>query len=173
MEYARWHQEEENYAWGALILGKPLLGQRVSDILALRAALSRHESLKGRPIRIAASHKLTVPALCAAALDPEIQALYLSGGLISFASVMETENYSHPFANFTPRFLNTTDLPELMAKLAPRRVWLAGAVDGRGRTLEGDAVRRICSAAARAGNLGVSGEPEWTVERLTTWARKG
>jgi dienelactone hydrolase len=163
--YARRHQNEENYSWGSLILGRPLLGQRVTDILALTAALRRHPALQGRPIRLAASNHLTVPALCAAALDRNIQALYLASGLISFASVVETDSYSHPFANFAPHFLNCTDLPELVAQIAPRRVLLAGAVDGRGFTLAKDDVRKACSAQ----NLEVSGKSEWTIARLTAW----
>jgi cephalosporin-C deacetylase-like acetyl esterase len=170
VEYTRGHQDEENYAWGSLILGKPLLGQRVTDILALIAALRRHPGLEKRPILVAASRKLTVAALCAAALDPHIEALYLAGGLVSFASIVETENYSHPFSNFVPQFLNCTDLPELLAKLAPRRVLLAGAVDGRGNALSDEAVRRACVSAATAGNLDVSGEAAWSVARLTAWA---
>jgi hypothetical protein len=170
VEYTRWHQDEENYAWGSLILGKPLLGQRVTDILALIAALRRHRGLEKRPIRVAASRKLTVAALCAAALDPHIEALYLAGGLVSFASIAETENYSHPFSNFVPQFLNCTDLPELLAKLAPRRVLLAGAVDGRGNALSDEAVRRACVSAATAGNLDVFSEAAWSVARLTAWA---
>jgi hypothetical protein len=169
-EYTLWHQNEENYAWGSLILGKPLLGQRVTDILALIAALRRHRGLEKRPTRVAASRKLTVAALCAAALDPHIEALYLAGGLVSFASIVETENYSYPFSNFVPQFLNCTDLPELLAKLAPRRVLLAGAVDGRGNPLSDEAVRRACFSAATLGNLDVSGEAEWSVARLTAWA---
>jgi hypothetical protein len=165
--YARRHQNEENYAWGSLILGRPLLGQRVSDILALTAALRRHPALAGRPIRIAASQRLTVPALCAAVLDPNIQALYLAGGLVSFASVMETDSYSHPFSNFVPQFLSCTDLPELVAGLAPRLVTLAGAVDGNGSTLAQDDVRKACPAP----NVEVTGEAEWAVARLAAWGK--
>jgi cephalosporin-C deacetylase-like acetyl esterase len=164
--YMRWHQNEENYAWGSLILGRPLLGQRVTDILALRAALKRHPALAGRKIRLAASNRLTIPALCAAALDPDIQALYLAGGLVSFASVVETDSYSHPFANFAPQFLSCTDLPELIARIAPRRVLLAGAVDGRGSTLAEDDVRKACPAP----NVDVTAKAEWTVARLTEWS---
>jgi hypothetical protein len=61
-------------------------------------------------------------------------------------------------------------LPELLAKLAPRRVLLAGAVDGRGNALSDEAVRRACVSAATAGNLDVSGEAAWSVARLTAWA---
>jgi hypothetical protein len=166
--YARRHQDEENYGWASLILGRPLLGQRVSDVLALTAALRRHPALGGRPFRVAASQRLTVPAMCAAALDPNIDALYLAGGLVSLASVMETDSYSHPFSNFVPQFLGCTDLPELAAGLAPRRVTLAGAVDGRGFPLSQDEVRRAFPAA----NVEITSEPEWTVARLAAWSKR-
>jgi pimeloyl-ACP methyl ester carboxylesterase len=77
-EYANWHEKEENYAWSALILGRPMVGQRVTDILALAACLRRYPGTAGRRIHIAALRRLTVPALCAAALDREINSLYLS-----------------------------------------------------------------------------------------------
>lgn len=170
-EYARWHQDEENYAWASLMLGKPLVGQRVTDILAVSAALRNHPALQGRTVKLAASRRLTVPALCAAVLDPNIQALYLAGGLVSFASIVGTENYRHPLSNFAPRFLDCTDLPELAAKLAPRPVLLAGAVDARDDTLDQDAVRKAYSAAVQAGNLRVAAKAEWTGAGLTAWAR--
>jgi hypothetical protein len=135
------------------------------------AALRRHPALQGRPVKLAASRRLTVPALCAAALDPKIQALYLSGGLVSFASIMRTDNYRHPLSNIAPRFLDCTDLPELAAKLAPRPVLLAGAVDGQDDTLDEDAVLKAYGAAVQAGNLRVSAKAEWTVASLTAWAK--
>src|SRR5690348_6285180 len=76
--YSAWHHDEENYAWSSLILGEPLVGQRVTDILALFAALRKHPATAGRPIHVAAQGKLTVPALFAAALDNKIQSLYLA-----------------------------------------------------------------------------------------------
>src|SRR3984957_2558502 len=141
--YAAWHRQEENYAWGSLILGKLLLGKRVTDILAWVAALRKHPATAGSPIRIAAAGKLTVPALFAAALDPGIQGLYLSGGLVSFRDVVDSETYDHPFANFVPGFLQHTDLPEVMASIAPRRVTLAGTVNAKGTTMEVELARQI------------------------------
>jgi hypothetical protein len=55
------------------------------------------------------------------------------GGLISFESIVDTEDYNHPFGHFAPNLLLHTDLPELAASMVPRRVVLAGAVDGAGR----------------------------------------
>ena len=147
--YARSHNSEENYAWASLILGKPLLGQRVTDLLALVEAL-------GGPVVVAASGKMTVVALFAAALDDRIQGLYLAGGLVSFRSIVETENYDHPFASFVPRILEYTDLPEVVAGLAPRRVVLAGPVDGAGRP----------AAVAGSGHVEVRREAAWDVEVL-------
>src|SRR5207247_10246144 len=45
--YQRQHQSEEDYSWSSLMLGKPLVGQRVADILALAMAVRRHPALGG------------------------------------------------------------------------------------------------------------------------------
>jgi len=147
--YGRSHNEEEDYAWASLILGRPLVGQRVSDILAVVRAMG------GRAV-VAALGKMTVPALFAAALEPGIRALYLSGGLVSFRSVVETEDYNHPFANFVPRLLEHADLPEIVASLAPRRVTLAGPVDGAGKAAK----------VIPGGHLEVLPESRWDLESL-------
>jgi len=168
--YAGWHRQEENYAWGSLILGKPLVGQQVTDILALVAALRKHPATAGSPIRIAAAGKLTVPALFAAALDPGIQGLYLSGGLVSFRDVVDSEMYDHPFANFVPGFLQHTDLPEVMASIAPRRVTLAGTVNAKGKTMEVESARQIYAGANQGGNISMQSDAGWTVERLFSYA---
>ncbi len=167
-EYEEWHEREENYAWGSVILGRPLVGQRVSDILALTAALRRHPASKGRPIYIAALRKLTVPALFAAALDPAIEGLYLCGGLISFQNLIETEVYRHPFANFVPNLLKHTDLPEVASSIAPRNLALAGSVNAAGEPMTPEAVRNIYKAA----NVLVRGGSEWSIEALVAYANQ-
>jgi dienelactone hydrolase len=149
--YTRSHQDEEHYAWACLMLGKPLVGQRITDILAVVEAL-------GRPVRLAALGKMTVPALIAAALEPRIESLYLAGGLVSFRAVIETENYNHPLANFAWRWLEHTDLPELAASL--KHVVIAGAVDGAGRRAPLDIVR------ASYPNADVRAEPRWDRDSL-------
>jgi hypothetical protein len=101
---------------------------------------------------------LTVPALFAAALEPAIDSLYLSDGLISFKSIVETEVYKYPFGNFVPNLLAHTDLPELTVSLAPRKVTLAGAVDGGGNRLSVDAAR---AAFPTRSNIRVLPEPAW------------
>jgi dienelactone hydrolase len=161
--YARSHNEEEDYAWASLILGSPLLGQRVTDVLALTAALRAHSVVGGRPLVVAAMGKMTVPALFAGALDSKIDRLYLAGGLVSFQSILETEDYSHPFGNFVPNLLKHTDLPELVASIAPRKVVLAGSVGANGKPLDLEAVRKIYE---KAPNVQVVAGSRWDAAAL-------
>lgn len=161
--YARSHEEEENYAWASLILGAPMLGQRVTDILALVQALVNYPPLSGRKIRVAAQAKMTVPAVFAAALGPRVDSLYLSGGLVSFRNIVDSENYSHSFANFVPGLLRHTDLPEVIARLAPRPVTLAGTVDATGRL----AAESVVSAAYKsAENVRIVPRAQWSAEAI-------
>jgi hypothetical protein len=155
--YARLHQEEEQYAWSSLILGKPLLGQRVTDILAVMTGLRGDRSLRSGSIRLAAAGELTVPALFATAMDPNIEDLYLAAPLVSYRSIVETENYRTSFACFLPGVLAHTDLPDVAASLAPRRICLAGAVDAAGTTMDIPDVRKIY----RAHNVTVFAEAKW------------
>jgi dienelactone hydrolase len=162
--YAAGHRQEENYAWGSVILGKPLVGQRVTDILAIVTALRAHPATAHRRILVAASGKLTVPALFAAALDQRIDGLYLSGGLTCFRDVVDSEIYNHTFANFVPGLLNHTDLPEVAASIAPRRIVLAGAVNARGSTAKVDDVHQLYPG----GHVVIESEEKWTVEKLVS-----
>lgn len=159
--HARSHNDEENYAWASMIFGKPLVGQRVTDVLALAAALRAHPALKGRPMVLAALGRMTVPALFAAALDGRIDRLYLAGGLVSFQAILESENYSCPFVNFAPELLKHTDLPEVAASIGPRRVVLAGPVGADSRPLDPATARRVYEKAA---NVRVLPEAKWDAE---------
>lgn len=156
--HSRSHNNEEHYAWAALMLGRPLLGQRVTDLLTLV------RSLKGRQeIALAARGSMTVPALCAAALEPAISVVYLSGGLVSFQSIAETENYQYPYGNFVPGFLNHTDLPEIATSINPRRIVIAGATDGTGKGMPADTVRSVYRATK---NVEIRPDGDWTVAAL-------
>src|SRR5262249_22040492 len=62
--HGRDHNSEEHYSWSSLILGKPLLGQRVTDLLAVIRGLRARPDLKARRLIIAARGTATVPAQC-------------------------------------------------------------------------------------------------------------
>lgn len=134
--HARSHNNEQHYAWSSLILGEPLVAQRVTDIQALVTFLQRHTGITA--IHLAARNILTTPALFATALDQRIKALYLSNALPSFRDVLEAtefpgSGYFTPpeqmgqdlFGAFVPSLLTKTDLPQIAATLAPRSLHLA------------------------------------------------
>ena len=124
--YTGSHQSEENYAWASLILGRPLIGQRTADLLAVINAVSQRR----KPVAIAARGKMCVPALFAAHIAGGISSVYLASGLESFRSIVDSENYNEPLANFVPGILNHTDLPEIAktVKLARGTEWTAEAI---------------------------------------------
>jgi hypothetical protein len=140
------HQNEESYAWACLTLGSPLLGARVTDLLAVVQA-ARHLYPDARRVTVAANGHLTVPALCAAYLDTDISQLLLAAPLISWRSYAGADEYNHPFANIVPDILRHADLPQLAAALAPRRIALCGAVDAAGTTLPVAAARSAYSGS--------------------------
>jgi dienelactone hydrolase len=95
------HEKEEANAWAALILGIPLLSQRITDIVALAQALGRSDSVAANhPIALAARGRLTVPSLFAFHACRKIDALYLAGGLMSYQNLLQTEMYNQPLSNF-------------------------------------------------------------------------
>lgn len=154
--YAREHQNEENYAWAALILGHSLLGQRAADIAALAQALA--QAYPQASLVLAARARMTVPALCAAALEPRIGKLYLAQHLVSWRSLVESETYTNPLANLVPGALAVTDLPEIARQIAPRPVIVAGVVDAAGRPVP----------PAQSPYADSRPEPAWDLATLST-----
>lgn len=163
--HARSHNSEEHYAWSSLIFGKPLLGQRVTDLLAVVEGLRTKSDLKNHRLIIAARGSMTVPALFAAALDSRVDAVYLSEGLVSFQNFVDTEDYDYPFGNVVPNLLAYTDLPELAAGLAPRRVALAGTVNAARKRMS---VKDVEAKYQGLSNVRIIPEPSWTAASIMT-----
>lgn len=152
------HDSEQEFAWASLILGESLLRQRVEDIVALLHALQNE-----RRIAVAARGRLTVPALFAFSASSIADSLYLAGGLVSYRSVLETEDYDTPLSNFEWDIFRQADLPALAARAAPRRLHLAGTIDARGKTLDNESVRRLYATA----NVSVSERAAWDEAALS------
>jgi dienelactone hydrolase len=154
-------ESEDDYAWASLALGRSLLGQRVTDLLAVIEAVGAGE-WGGTPL-LAARGQLTVPAVCAASLSPKVSGLYLADHLISWRSLAETENYRHPFANFVPDVLRSTDLPQIADTLAPRKLTIAGVLDGAGKPVAAADVHRVYSSS----NIEIREETAWDTDVLS------
>jgi dienelactone hydrolase len=114
--YTRGHSSEESYAWASIVLGRPLLSQRITDILAMAGAMRE----RAKRLVLAASGQMAVPALFAAARTNAIDLVYTNGALPSYFSLLEREDYTQPFANFVPGMLDYTDLPAVREQLGTR-----------------------------------------------------
>ena len=161
--HARPHNSDEDYAWASFILGGTLVGQKVTDLLAVIRGLRTRADLRSRRLLVAARGTTTVVAQFAAAMEPAIDALYLAGGLASYQRIVESESYTYPFGNFVPNLLRHTDLPDLATAMAPRRLVLAGTVDAGGRKLPAADVR---SEYAKAANAEIRADALWNVDAI-------
>lgn len=168
--HASFHNSEEHYGWSSLILGKPLLGQRVTDIQAALQGLRSRAEWAGRPIAIAASGFTTVPALFAAAIDKRVDRLYLSGGLISFDELCREPNYREPFGNFVPQLLLHTDLPAIIQDLVPTPVTIAGAVDGAHRPLTIERIQKDYPESGPTSHIRLHANARWDADAIIAWA---
>jgi hypothetical protein len=158
------HDSEEEYAWASLIFGESLLAQRVADVLAVTQALRNYSAVdRKQHLSVAARGRLTVPALFAFAASAELESLYLAGGLVSYQSLLETESYNQPLANIAWNLFQATDLPLLASQAGPRRIQIAGAVNGAGDTVPVEEVQRLYSSQ----NVSVSPAASWSEQSLS------
>jgi len=164
--YERPHQSEEDYAWSSLILGRTLISQRVTDVLAATRGLGSLAGLSGRKVAIAALGSMTIPALLAGAVDRTIDRVYLAGGLSSYRNIIETESYRHSLADFIPGILVHTDLPEIAAAFAPRRVVIAGAVNAAGMSHTVEEARGIFATALGREGFEIRRGADWGARTL-------
>jgi hypothetical protein len=105
---------------------------------------------------------MTLPALCATALDSGLAVAYLARGLVSWASLLAGDSYTEPFSSFLPGVLTRTDLPFIARLVAPRRVILAGPVDANGQPVAPGLVRALYEDSVE-----VRPDADWTERVLT------
>jgi cephalosporin-C deacetylase-like acetyl esterase/lysophospholipase L1-like esterase len=133
-------------AFLALHLNRPLLGERVQDLLAVVEALATDHPEGFEMI----AHGMAGPiALHAAALDQRIKRVTLEGSLVSWSNVVDTPLSRNQLANVVPGALRVYDLPELAASLAPRPLAIRQSVDAEGKPLA-QAVLESAYASARS-----------------------
>jgi len=119
------HTQEDHWAWASLMLGRPVLGQRITDILAWVRSLNFPRK------HLAAAGRMVTPAAIAAALDPSVNSLQYYGRVTSLRALAQMEEYEHPFADFVPGLLLQGDLPSALLRVRharPVRAWTANAL---------------------------------------------
>ncbi len=109
----------------AMHIGRPLVAQRVEDLLAARLALLADERVDPAAIELVASEGAATPALHAAAIEPGFHRLALMDGLDSWAEGAVAQPLAGQLiGHVVPGALRHYDLSDLRAMLGAR---LSGA----------------------------------------------
>ena len=119
-------------AFLSTMLDRPLAGLR-ADALRAVIAWARSQGLRSH---IEACGRATVPALIAAALEPDLLRLRLEDGLRSWSDIVADGLHDGRLGNAVPGALELFDLPLLVRSLEPRQVTIVRARDPHGELLE-------------------------------------
>ncbi|HTV55976.1 MAG TPA: acetylxylan esterase [Terriglobia bacterium] len=165
------HDIAERFAWASLALGNSVAGQRVWDVLRAIDYLAGRPDVSSSEIRILGSEASGLAALLAVGFDDRPRALLLDRVLLSYFSVVSSQDYSLPLAWFVPGILRKFDLPELVAALSPRPCWLLNAVGSQGEVLAESSIRqsyrqRLGDRAPFPGNLRLVIQPDQDAEQV-------
>jgi dienelactone hydrolase len=125
---------DHNTAEWSLWIGRPLLGQWVYDVRRLLDVLEKEPGGLPQEVAVIGEGPASLIALCAAALDERITSVATVGGLASFLS--ETPYEKQRLGIMAPGLLRDVgDISHLAALVSPRRLVIAGGVDGSGQEL--------------------------------------
>lgn len=146
---------DHNEAEWALWVGRPLLGQWVTDIIRWMTALDEARLADGRlpsdrpfprrPYILAADGPLSLAAILAAALDSRVEAVLVSGCPISFVADSDRPWSKLPMGVIVPNILEAADVAQMAGLIAPRQLVIADGVVPEG---DAAAAERLRSAFA-------------------------
>ena len=113
-------------------------------------------------------------SLLGALYEDRVSAVSISGGLAAYSSVLDNAFTYVPGDVIVPGILKNGDLPDVMAAIAPRPLFLQGLVDGKNRILPTSSLRSSLAPAIEAyrdsaGHLQL--EPEGGSSHVSEWLR--
>lgn len=117
----KYHNQEFRTAMVAMHVGRPLMGQRVDDVLAALDAMANHPRVDPAAIRLVGVGRTGPVALHAAALEPRFVGLTLRDSIDSWTDdVVARPLAPQMLSQVVPGVLAHYDLPDLAAMLAGR-----------------------------------------------------
>ncbi len=144
------HAPDHNSAEWGLWIGRPLLGQWVTDVRRLLDVLKTLGQAKTTAVIGIGPGGLV--ALAAAAVDPRITSVVAVGTISTLVS--DRPYQSQRLGTIVPGMLvDVGDVAHLAALVAPRRVVIAGGVGPEGKPMDGPSLRVAYDPAARVFGL--------------------
>jgi len=124
----KYHNVEHRVARLACHIGRPLLGQRVEDVLAAADVLAQRDDVDARKIDLVGVARAGPVALHAAALDGRFTGLTLRGAIGSWVRDVVARPLARDLMGcVVPGALLKYDLPDLVRAVAPRPVRILGS----------------------------------------------
>jgi dienelactone hydrolase len=140
-------------AFLSIHLARPLLGQRVTDLLTVLASLNAESGgSPGARFRVVGIGAAGPIVLHAAVLDETglIAAVGLERSLISFSDVVQKGISRNQLGNVVPGILQAYDLPNLAARLAPRPLRIETPVDAMGQPVSQAELSQVYASCIKA-----------------------
>jgi dienelactone hydrolase len=109
---------------------------RVRDVLAACAFLESRAEIDPERLGVLGIGSGGTLATCAASLDARIKVAVSSGGLLSFDAIAASGTSTHRLTELVPGALESFDLPDVAALVAPRSLVLANMVDATHRRVD-------------------------------------
>ena len=134
---------ENRFAWTCLVMGRPVIGQRVWDTLRAIDYIVSRPDVDASQIRIVGVGSSGLAAMMAALLDRRVRSVLVDRTLASYTSIVESEIYSIQLAYFVPGILRSFDLPQIADAISPRSCWILNGVDANGQTLSEASMRNL------------------------------
>jgi len=118
----KYYNREYRNAMLALHIGRPLIGQRVSDIQTLLQFISASPRFKSLPLEVNAYGAAAIPALHAALFDETLNTLTLYAPLGSFQDILKDPVARNWYSYVIPGVLNYYDIPDLIKLLGSKKI---------------------------------------------------
>ncbi len=160
----------------SLMLGESLLISRVRDLRTVIAYLKHRDEIDDSRVGIwgaalpasnFSDDDLAVPfnadsypergeplggvvSLLATLFEPQIQAVYVQGGLASYETLLDKPYIYQPVDSLIRGLLTVADIPDIAAALAPRPLRMEGLVDGSNRQLDAPQIESMYHRARLA-----------------------
>ena len=125
-DYADWlNGVEENVAYNAFLVGKSLLGMRVTDVLT---AIQKHRPIPRRVI-VCGRRDAALVAAFTAAIEPKITHVAMEDMRLSFLPLFSPQGDPINAASLLPGLLqHFGDIPEVLGEIAPRKMLISAGI---------------------------------------------
>ncbi|MFC2124549.1 alpha/beta hydrolase [Bacteroidota bacterium] len=126
-----------NQWFAGILTGKSIMGLRSKDIITVRNSLRQLPETKDKKVTVIADGFITTDLIHASGFEKGFDKIVLINPLISWEMLVTNEHYDPKFIpSAISGALTKYDIPDVMATLAPGKVFMINPVDHSGSSLE-------------------------------------